>query len=157
MLLPHPLLALKAAGFGPLFSYAVVDKAGTVLFEEMLEEDSWNSGTSAKKVGKFSYEELIGAANEWADKFDLHSHEEWRDYVCVDMVSCGYKGYVDNWLYSETEMRGKEKLGKLSGLGIEYRVLKEDVIHKITEKRWSRLYITPKGESYRGAICGYIF
>lgn len=135
----------------------VVDKDNEILFEEKLEEDNWNGGTSAKKVGRFSDEVLLDTSNEWAEKLRLRSYYDWKNYVLMDIANCGYQGYADNWLYYETESHGKEILGEMSWLGKKLFVVKEDMIHKISGKRWSCVFIEPKDESYCADICGYIF
>lgn len=135
----------------------VVDKAGNVLFEELLEKDDWNGGTNAKKVGKFSYEAVNDLERLWADKLNLCSHEEWRSYALCGMADCGYKGYSDNWLYCETEERGTEILDRVKVLGNEVHVLKEKVIHKISGKTWECVSIYTKDHCACMGICGYTF
>lgn len=42
----------------------VIGKNGEVEFEEIIEQNSWNPGNHAKKVGLFSWEEKGGQNND---------------------------------------------------------------------------------------------
>jgi len=135
----------------------VVDKSDKVLFEELLEKDDWNSGTSAKKVGKFSYEAYRDLEHIWAEKLNLHPYEEWKGYVLRDMANCSYKGYSENWLYAEVEYREVEVLDRVKVLGEELHILKEKAIHKISGKAWECVAIHTKDHCECLGICGYIW
>ena len=75
----------------------VIDKEENILFEETLEKDDWNGGTSAKKVGDFADEAIKKIAAELND--GLTDYYEWKEWVLADKEKFGNKDYDDNWLF----------------------------------------------------------
>lgn len=131
----------------------VVDKSGKVLYEEKLEKDEWNSGTSAKKVGDFSYEAIKKIAESFAE--GRSSHREWRDLLLREKEKAGNADYDENWLYYYYDCVKETVLGTEYYLGQKVFKVKRDCKHSICGVEWSEYAVLTEDKLDCLAIAGY--
>lgn len=131
----------------------VVDKSGHVLFEEKLEKDNWNGGTSAKKVGDFSGEAIKKIAESMAE--GLSSHSEWKDLLMKEKEKAGNTDYDENWLYYYYDCVKETVLGIAYYLGEKVYLVKHDCRHKICGIEWSEFLVLTESKLDCLAIAGY--
>lgn len=133
----------------------VVDKFGEVLFEETLEKDTWNGGTSAKKVGEFRRESFNRICSTYAAEHGLTSYEEWKKWLTEDIEKHQYKDYVDNWLYWERFELGRVVVADACILGETYKVVRFKCRHRISGKTWEETELYDAKQEICEGICGY--
>lgn len=133
----------------------VVDKFGEMLFEEKLEKDDGNGGTSAKKNGEFKREAIRRICNDVMTTNNLSDYEEWKKWLCSDMKSFGYEGYSDNWMYWDTEDVESRIAEKVNVLGLKLKIMVTKARHKISGKEWVSYEIWDKEEEECEGVCGY--
>ncbi len=136
----------------------VVNQAKKVLFEEVLEKDNWNGGTSAKKVGPFSREALKPFLENCPAVQGLRSHEEWRDMLLQEKEAFNNVDYDDNWLYWDTEELSTSVLEKFEdGLGETCYLVAEQMRHKVSDREWTLFKVVDESKELTLALCGYAF
>lgn len=133
----------------------VVDNSGEVLFEEKLEKDAWNGGTSAKKVGEFRRESVSRICSAFATEHSLTSYEEWKKWLTEDIKKYQYKDYVDNWLYWERFELGRVVVADACILGESYKVVRFKCRHRISGKTWKETELYDAKQEICEGICGY--
>lgn len=133
----------------------VVDKFGEVLFEEKLEKDTWNGGTSAKKVGEFRRESVNRICSTYAAEHGLTSYEEWKKRLTEDVEKHQYKDYVDNWLYWERFELGRAVVADACILGETYKIVRFKCRHRISGKTWEETELYDAKQEICEGICGY--
>lgn len=133
----------------------VVDKNGKEIFSEALETDNWNGGTSAKKNHLFLDEELKEIVKIIEAGGDLSPHHEWRAWLLEQKKEHGYKGYDDNWLYSESWGQSEKILHKFERFDVTFEIVMQTRFHTICGKTWSCIFIYNKKDKYCEQICGY--
>lgn len=136
---------------------AVTDN-GNYLFEETLNEDTWNGGTSAKKVGDFSYEAIKMLEKGFREALNLSEHEKWREWLVSFKEQYEYEGYDENWMYFETENIEREKFDAIyTYLGKECVLVRDKERHKICGCEWDVFTLVDKTDTECIALCGYRF
>lgn len=135
----------------------VVDKFDNELFREVLEEDTWNGGTSAKKMAPFLDDAIRAYSLEKAEQLLLAPCEQWSKWLWDLGKEWGYTGYRDNWLYCECMELKSKVLEEKTILGKEYQLVQQDCKHKICNQSWRVIFVQEKGEIDCERICGYIF
>lgn len=135
----------------------VVDNSGEELFREVLEEDNWNSGTSAKKAAPFLDDAIRDYSNKKAEHLLLAPYEEWAKWLYKLSEEYGYNGYRDNWLHCECELLKSKVIEETKILGKTYQLIQQDFKHKICNKYWTAVFVQEKCEYDCERICGYIF
>lgn len=135
----------------------VVDNSGDVLFEEKLEKDAWNGGTSAKKVGEFSRESINRICSTYATEHALVSYEEWKKWLSADTEKFQYKYYVENWLFWERFELERTTVANVCILGEPYKVVCFKYKHRISGKIWEETEVYDNEERICEGICGYKF
>ena len=135
-----------------------VDDNGNYLFEETMNEDTWNGGTSAKKAGDFSYEAIRKLENGFREALNLSEYGNWRDWLLSFKEKYGYKGYNENWMYCETETIEREKLNVANTyLGKKCYLVREKEKHKICGCEWESFTLVDENDIECIALCGYRF
>jgi len=135
----------------------VVNREGTVLFEEICQTDEWYSGTCARKVGKFSYEIVDDIKKRQTELLHLQSYDEWKKWLLEDMDAHGYKGYRDNWLFCEAKEGEPEVIDRAVFYDVTVRIIKTEMTHRISKKKWFCIEIESSRDDGPCDICGYLF
>ncbi len=132
----------------------VVDRSGTVLFEETLVKDEWNGGTSAKKVGDFAYE----AINKIAEKMSegLSTYDEWKDLLKKEKEKSGDTDYLDNWMYCYCNLIKETALGSDHYLGKKVYLVKRKYEHTKCDAKWTEFAVLTDDKLDYLAIAGYL-
>lgn len=133
----------------------VADKYGEVLFEEKLEKDTWNGGTSAKKVGEFRCESINRICSTFAVEHSLTSYEEWKRWLTEDIEKYQYKDYVDNWLHWERLELGRVVVADACILGVPHKIVRFKCRHRISGKTWEETELYDAKQEICEGICGY--
>lgn len=133
----------------------VVDKFNHIIFEEILEKDGRNGGTSAKKVGEFKREAVTRICAEYAKIHSLVGYEEWKKWLIADITKYQYKDYVDNWLYWERATLGKIVVADVTIIGIPYKIVRVKCRHRISGKTWEETELWDQKQEICEGICGY--
>lgn len=131
----------------------VVDKYENILFEEILEKDDWNSGTSAKKTGPFANEAIIKMASELG--VGLLDRESWRKWLIEDKEKYGNNDYDDNWLYYESNITKVNIIEEKWYLGKQAFFAELKAEHRISDKKWSEFVVLSDDKSSVLRIAGY--
>lgn len=74
----------------------VVDKKGTILFEETIIQEDGVTSTWAQKVGPFSWEPPNALAKEYEQRLNLRSYEARKAWLMAEAELSGFAGYADN-------------------------------------------------------------
>ena len=127
-----------------------------VLFEELLVEDRWNSGSSAAKAGAFSYEIRRAFEKEIAGKFSLMDYASWKKWLLEDKAKYGINDYDDNWLYCYDTKMSEEVLGTYRYLGVDVKLHKTVYQNYVSKKSWSVFELKDEKVDVF-ALCGFIF
>lgn len=135
----------------------VVDSSGEELFREVLEEDNWNSGTSAKRTAPFLDDAIRYYAAEKAAHLLLAPYEQWAKWLYEFSKEYGYNGYRDNWLHCEYDVLKSEVIEEIKILGKTYQLIRQECKHKICNKYWTVVFAQEKFGYECERICGYIF
>lgn len=114
----------------------VIDYKGQACFEETLEKDTWNGGTSAEKKGPFYDEVLKAHARDAEDHYRLKTYEQWKEWLCSYQEQYGYKGYYDNWLYWEVQTVVEKEIERYELFDGPAYLYKQTMKHKICGKKW---------------------
>lgn len=133
----------------------VVDEFYNVLFEETLETDEWNGGTSAKKVGEFRRESINRICSAYASEHGLSSYEEWKKWLNEDIEKYQYKDYVDNWLYCERFELGRIVLADVDVIGVHCVIVRCKCKHRISGKTWEETELYDEKKGICEGVCGY--
>lgn len=132
----------------------VVDKAGSVLFEEELFQEEGVTGTWAEKKGPFSWEAVDGLAKEIAKKYELCTLEEWEAWLLADMPE-GAKIYPENWLFGMANRQPPKKLARMDFLGIKVFAISQEEEHTACGKAWVSYEIRDADLSSCLSLCGF--
>ena len=135
----------------------VVDKSGSILFEEATFQEEGVTGTWAQKVGPFSWEPPQDLAKEYEQRLDLRPYEEWKAWLMAEAKASGFAGYAENWLFAMAEHKEPEKIDKIDYLGLTAYVTVQEDLHKVCGKRWYSYEVMTEDLSTCLAICGYKF
>lgn len=114
----------------------VVKKDGNLLFEERISQSSGVIGTWAQKKGPFSWEAINALAAKHAKQLNLHTYEEWKEWLMADAKASGYTGYGDNWLYAMSEYSQPKKIAQHDYLGKTAYAVVQECRHKACGKKW---------------------
>lgn len=133
----------------------VVDKFFDVLFEEKLEPDEWNGGTSAVKVGEFKCEAVKRICNAYAQEHDLVSYEKWKAWLSEDLEKYQYKDYIENWLHWERFELGRIVVADVDVIGIPCVIIRFKCRHRISGKTWEETELYDAKQEICEGICGY--
>ncbi len=124
----------------------VVDKSGSILFEEATFQEEGVTGTWAQKVGPFSWEPPKALAKEYEQRLDLRPYEEWKAWLMAEAKASGFAGYAENWLFAMTEHEEPEKIDKIDYLGLTAYVTVQEDLHKVG---WQKAgHDVPGGEEH---------
>lgn len=136
----------------------VVDEKGKILFEEILEKDDWNGGTSAKKNYPFVKEKIKEIEDDVAKRYKLQSYNEWSKWMIGLKEQHGYKGYDDNWRFCEDMLINKTTLseGEYQYYGRKLILSRERYRHKIAGREYESYWLKEKTLE-NVALCGYAF
>lgn len=132
----------------------VVDKCGKILFEETLEQDEWNFGTSALKIGDFANEAIEKTAKEFGK--GLKNYEEWKNWLLSDKKLYDSIDSNDTWLYYLNEHHTKI-VGEKYFLGKKALLAEEHCKHKVSNKEWVEYLVISEDKCYTLDIAGYAF
>lgn len=135
----------------------ISDKAGNVLFVEKIVKEEGYDWTVAKKEAPFSWNAILQAATEIEKKFELKSHDEWKDWILADREAFGHSGYWENWAFGEVDYGPVEKIESLHLLGQKVLVTKQKAKHRISKKEWTDIEIRTVDLTTVLEICGYMF
>lgn len=135
----------------------VVKKDGNLLFEERISQSSGVIGTWAQKKGPFSWEAINALAAKHAKQLNLHTYEEWKEWLMADAKASGYTGYGDNWLYAMSEYSQPKKIAQHDYLGKTAYAVVQECRHKACGKKWRCYEIRNDALDTCLAICGYKF
>lgn len=128
----------------------------TVLFEEVLVEDTWNSGSSAAKVGAFSYEIRRALEKEITAEYGLADYAPWKKWLLEDKAKFGIDDYDENWLYCYDTKLSSEILGTYRYLGVEVKLHKTAYQNYVSKKTWA-IFELKDAKDNVFALCGFIF
>lgn len=134
----------------------IVDDKSDILFEETLQSDTWNGGTSAEKKGPFYREAVQKIADETAAAEHLRPYKEWKEWLMAEAMKHDYQGYYDNWLYCDSKVIKSEKQKKVMILGKPLWIKRDRNRHNVCHKEWDDVYIVCT-DFCTEAICGYSF
>ena len=135
----------------------IVDKTGTILFQECVSQVDGYCYTVAKKEAPFSWEAINTIAAAIAKRYALKSRDEWYSWLGQAAKDTNYAGYLDTWLYCEVKYMPSKKIDNAKYLGIPVTVEAEAAEHKICGKTWTSYEIVSADHSTCLAICGYQF
>lgn len=121
----------------------VVDKSGTMLFEEKIEKSESGDGyTYASKNGDFSYEAIRKIVNEFKKKLGngfknkLTSYEDWKKWILSDKEKYGNTDYDDNWMFYWLEETYLKVIDSRYCLGEKVYIGEQGCRHKVSGKEW---------------------
>ena len=103
-------------------------------------------------------------AAEIAKKAGLVSYEHWKNWLLKEKDAHGYDGYIDNWLYAESQNVSALEMNEVNGhpiedfsyLGIDFTIRAESLEHKICGKKWIDVRIYEKKYGTCAEICGFV-
>lgn len=133
----------------------VVDKFGEVLFEEKLEKDTWNGGTSAIKTGEFMYEAIKRICNTYAQEHSLISHEQWASWLLENNEKYRPSWHRDNWLYCERQEIASIAVASVTAIGVPCKIFRSRRKHNISGKTWEETNLYDEKREICLGICGY--
>lgn len=134
----------------------VVDKENNILFEEELQKIN-ESLTFAYKRGPFMADAIKSTAHKYANSMRLTLHENWRKILTQEKEKSGYTGYIENWLYCESDTTNRAIIDTVSILGTQKHIVTAKCKHKFCNLEWLTVTVTDESAEITEEICGYLF
>lgn len=134
----------------------VVDRGGSMLFQETVIRVDGYMDTVAENAGAFKDVAIAGFAEEIMKRYDLASYDEWKSWLMKEAEATGFDGYYDNWLY-DAEYDAPAKIAQMDFLGISVYAITQKAKHRKCSKTWTSYEIRTADLSTCIAICGFDF
>ncbi len=133
----------------------VVDRGGSMLFQETIIKVDGYVDTVAEKIGAFSNEAIRALAEDLRKRFDLATYDDWKEWLLKEAEAAGFNGYYENWLY-DAEYEAPVKIAKMDFLGVSVYAITQKAKHRKCGKTWTDYEIRTADLSTCVAICGFV-